>query len=413
MFYKVGYITFLLIAWPYLYINAQDSTLTKLRRINLSKEHYENGVLFFNKQLYNEAINEFETAISLNALDHMTYYFNGLSYEQKNNLPKALLNYNLSLSIKHNFIEALFNRALAYFKLEKYEMAISDFEQLLLLPIAETEAVYFRGIKYGAEDSKTGFNQVISMTNKEADIYNYIGLCYYNLELHEQSRLNYSEAIMRNPDDDNIHVNAGLNFLDMGNPDSARIHFEKALIINPNNTLAELNLSLCHSESANDQIVKLNELIDKNKDFPMAYAQRAYQYYLIGNYESAINDYGAAIMLDPEDPDYYLERGMLYLRINEVDQAIVDFKLALELNSQDYKIWYNLANAYFLEEEYQTSLEYYSQAIHLNPERAELYYNRSLAYYYLDESEKACDDMAKSQSLGNKNAIQFILKNCQ
>jgi len=118
-------------------------------------------------------------------------------------------------------------------------------------------------------------------------------------------------------------------------------------------------------------------------------------------------------MLDPQTYEYYLERGMLYLKINEIDQAITDFKTALNLDNQDYQIWYNLANAHFIKEEYLTSLEYYSQAIYLNPNMADLYYNRSLTYFYLKETEKACEDMDKSQSLGNKNAIHFILNNCQ
>jgi tetratricopeptide (TPR) repeat protein len=413
MYYNVVCIAFLFIVLPLYQVIAQDSTLTKLRRKNLSIEHYNKGVQYFNKQSYDLAINEFETAISLNALDHMTYYFNGLSYEQKDNLEKALFNYSLSLSISPEFTEALFNRSKVLFKLGKYEEAIKDLKQLLILPPGETQAVYFRGIKYGVNDKESGFNQVISMTNKEADVYNYLGLCYYYLELHEESRSNFAEAIIRNPYDDNVQTNAGLNFLAMGLPDSALAHFQSALRINPHNTVAQLNLTLCQPESAPDQINKLNELIDKNKDFPMAYAQRAYQYYLKGDYSEAISDYSSAIKLDTENSDYYLERGMLYLKTDMLDHAIRDFKSALNLDNNHYKIWYNLANAYFLKEEYQTSLEYYSQAIHLNPNMSELYYNRSLSYFYLNDIERACEDMAISQSLGNTNAVQFLQKNCQ
>jgi tetratricopeptide (TPR) repeat protein len=394
-------------------LKAQDSTLTKLRRANLSHRHYENGVSYFNQRSYEKATEEFELAISLNAVDHLFYYFNGLSYERLGRLTKALLNYNLSLSIQPDFTEALFNRAIVSYKLEKYKDALEDFEQLLKLPPGETQAVYFRGIKYGEDDKDPGFNEVISMTNKEADIYNYMGLCYYHLGLYNQSKLQYAEAIKRNPEDDNIQVNAGLTCLATGDTDSARIHFQRSLSINPYNTVAQLNLSLCYPESVDVQIQQLNQLILENREFPMAYAQRAYQYYLAGNYNSAISDYDSAIMLDPDNPVYILERGILYERMNEIDRAIDDFNAALLLDENNDQVWYNLANAFFLKSDYEASIEYYSQAISLNPSKPDLYYNRSLAYFYLKKIEKACIDMRKAQSLGNRKTSHFISTHCQ
>jgi tetratricopeptide (TPR) repeat protein len=394
-------------------LQAQDSTLTRLKRSNLSKEHYENGISYFNKRSYALAISEFELAISLNALDPVTYYFNGLSYERIDNFPKALLNYNLSISIDPDFSEARFNRAIVYYKLEKYKKAIKDLEQLLLMAPGETQAVYFRGINYGKDDSDPGFDTVISMSNKEADLFNYIGLSYYQLNLFEQAKTNFEEAVKRNPDDENIQVNLGLTYLAMNNLDSARYHFQESLSINPSNAVAQYNLSLCQTDSSSDQIKQLDLLILKSKNFPMAYAQRAYQHYIHGNYMAAIADYDSAILLDPDNSEYYLERGILLEKVDEIDLAMKDFKTALTLSDNNFKAWYNLANAFFLQNNYKASIEYYSQAIDLNPEIPYLYYNRSLAYYYLKDMGNACNDMKKAQSLGYNKSSQFILLNCE
>jgi len=302
---------------------------------------------------------------------------------------------------------------LIHYKTGDYKEAVNDLEHLLTLPPGETQAVFFRGLKYGQNDDNLEFNEIVSMTNKDADIYNYMGLCYYHLGLYDQSRLHYSEAIKRNPEDDNIQVNAGLTCLAAGDTDSARIYFQKSLSINPNNTVAKLNLSLCAPESTDEQIRQLDQLIMENREFPMAYAQRAYQYYLAGNYNSAISDYNSAIKLDPGNPEYILERGILYEKINEIDRAIEDFNTVLLLDENNDQAWYNLANAFFLKSEYETSIEYYSQAIILNPSKPDLYYNRSLAYFYLKEIEKACIDMRKAQSLGNRKASHFISTHCQ
>lgn len=412
MFYKIICIAGLFIGC-FLKLSAQDSTLTRFQMSKLASEHYEKGLNYHYQRQFDKATIEFEKTISLDPYDYLAYYFNGLSYERNQELEKALQNYNLSISVKPDFNEALFNRALVLYKTCDYEKSIEDLEYLLTLPAGETQAIFFRGLKYGQDNDKTVFDNIISMTNKNADIYNYLGLCYYQMDLYEKSSLNFFKAININPEDDNVLANAGLNFLVQGNIDSARICFERSLSINPNNSVAALNLSLCVSDSSAEQIRQLDQLIKKNEDFPMAYAQRAYQFYLAGNYEASIKDYNSAIRLDPNNSEYLLERGMLYEKIYQVDKAISDFKSALRYDINNFQIWYNLGNAYFHLEDYSLSIEYYSEAIQINPQIPELYYNRSIAFYKLKELEKACQDMEKAHILGKQNAEDFILRYCQ
>ena len=410
------YFITLFVCFSIIYIStlkAQDSTLTSMRRLSLSQQHYENGITYFNQRSYKKAIGEFEISLSLNASDHLTYYFNGLSYERLGMLTKALLNYTLSISIQPDFTEALFNRAIINYKLKKYEIALEDFGKLLTLPAGETQAIYFRGIKFGENDDDPGFNEVISMSDKDADLYNYMGLCYYQMGKHNLSKIQYAKALKLNPIDDNIWVNAGLTYIAAGDLDSAGILFEKSLTINPYNSVAQLNLSLCNSESSSEQIQQLDRLIHKHREFPLAYAQRAYQYYMAGNYDLAISDYDTAIMLDPDNTSYILERGMLWVKNNGIDKAINDFNRVLNLDKNNDQAWYNLANAYFLNNDYETSIEFYSQAVYLNPSKADLYYNRALAYFYIKELEKACKDMKYAQQLGNSNTEQFIANHCR
>jgi len=384
-----------------------------MRMAHLAGEHYEKGLSYHYQRQFDKAIIEFEKTISLDPYNYLAYYFNGLSYERKKEFEKALQYYNLSLSVKSDFNEALFNRALVFYKTSEYIKAINDLDHLLTLPPGETQAIFFRGTKYGQGDDDPGFKDIISMTNKNVDIYNYLGLSYYKLDLYEQSALNYAKALDINPEDDNILANAGLNYMAQGKIDSARICFERSLSINPYNSVAAFNLSLYGSDSSIDQIRQLDQLIEKNKDFPMAYAQRAYQYYIDGNYTAAIEDYNSAIRLDPNNSEYFLERGMLYEKIDQTDNAIRDFKTALKYDINNFQIWYNLGNAYFRIEDYNLSIEYYSEAIEINPQMPELYYNRSITFYNLKEVEKACQDMKKAHSLGIQKAENFIRRNCQ
>jgi len=412
MFYKVTCLTGLFIC-IWFYSSAQDSTMTRIKRSTLSKEHYEKGVSFFNQNAYESAIVEFQKSTTLDPFNHLAYYFNGLSFERLDDLQKALYNYNLSLAAKEDFNEALFSRAMVYYKLTKFEMAINDLEILLTLPPGETQSIYFRGIHYGAGDENTGFDQIISMNKKDADTYNYLGLCYYHLGRYNESSEYFIKAIEQNPEDDNIHVNAGLNYMAHGKMDSARIQFMRSLEINPHNDIAAFNLSLLQPDSTANQINQLDKLIENNQDFPMAYAQRAYQQYLAGNYPEAIDDYSKAIELDPGNPEYYLERGMIFEKIEALDKAVSDFEAALRYDDANFQIWYNLANAHFLMENYLSSVEAYSRAIDLESGKPELYYNRAIAHFYIKEMDKACEDMNKAKVLGMTSTNRFLSKYCQ
>ncbi len=118
-----------LVPWQ---IFAQDKpeenleTLTKNRRMVLANEHFNKGLSNFNKELYKAAIDEFETSISLNPTNHLTYYFKGMTHERTEEYKQALFNFNASILIKEDFSEALFSRALLYFNTEAYENTISD-----------------------------------------------------------------------------------------------------------------------------------------------------------------------------------------------------------------------------------------------------------------------------------------------
>ena len=65
-----------------------------------------------------------------------------------------------------------------------------------------------------------------------------------------------------------------------------------------------------------------------------AYTERGVTYYNKGDIDKAIEDYNAAIALDPGFAEAYTHRGQSYHDRGEIDKAITDYNKAIELNPE-------------------------------------------------------------------------------
>ncbi len=388
-------------------------TLSKYRRIRLAQEHYERGISEFQKGDYSGAIDNLKSSVTLDPGNYQAYYFLGSAYERLLYHDKALLNYNISISLKPDFNEALFNRAVLYYKSGKYEKAAEEFNHLLTLPPGETQAIYFRGINYGEDDDDTGFDELMTMANKEADIYNYLAQCYNKMNRNDKAVECFTLAINLKESEDNYYVNRGLVYAEMGKTSLAKQDYEKALSINPGNSLASVNLALLErDENILLPLERINEVINRNPEVPFAYSTRAYYKFRNNEYKSAIKDYNRAIELDPDNPDYYIFRGMSYEKIHDMNSALRDYNIARKLDPGDYRVWYQLGNICYKKEDFKKSIGHYTKAIKLKPDHDISYYNRGLSYFNLDQMSKACDDMDKVKKLNPGLAESIIKKYC-
>jgi tetratricopeptide (TPR) repeat protein len=387
-------------------------TINRYRRSRLADEYYEKAMRFYERNHLSEAIDHFETSVSLDPKNYLAYFFLGSSYEKSGYLEKALLNYNLSLALKPDFSEGLFSRAILYHNTSRYEKAVEDFNHLLELPESETQVIYFRGIKFGENDNDTGFDQLLTMSTRESDIHNFLGHCYSELKQPEWSVQHYTEAIRLSPGQDNNYVNRGMAYLEWGKQDSAKKDFQTALDINPQNVLARYNFTLLEEEDEVESLDRINELIKRNPRLSFAYASRAYYYFQHGDYMLARIDYDSAIHLEPENPSHYLNRGMCFEKMNNLENAYQDYKKATGLDPSDPRVWYNQGNIFYKQEKFKHAIESYTLSIQLDPNSGSYYYNRGLSYFQLDDRFNACKDMELAFQLNIEQAGNFLKKNC-
>ncbi|NJM14689.1 MAG: hypothetical protein HC896_04285 [Bacteroidales bacterium] len=101
-------------------------------------------------------------------------------------------------------------------------------------------------------------------------------------------------------------------------------------------------------------------------------------YYNAQKYLKALECFNACLVQNKAEPAYFLARGKTYMQSSTYKYAAKDFSMALDLQPS-----------------------------------AEGYLLKGLARQKLNEAEGACHDWRKAYQLGNKEAMGYILDNCQ
>jgi tetratricopeptide (TPR) repeat protein len=140
-----------------------------------------------------------------------------------------------------------------------------------------------------------------------------------------------------------------------------------------------------------DSISIFNHSLQVTKDNYLARNNRGTAYSKLGQYDLAIEDYNAAISLNP-DAEVYNNRGVAYANIRQYQLAIDDYNEAFKLKHDYTDAYNNRGIVYYKLGRHQLAVEDFSQAIGLKPDNAMYYKDRGNAYFELNQYEKAIKD---------------------
>ncbi len=99
------------------------------------------------------------------------------------------------------------------------------------------------------------------------------------------------------------------------------------------------DLSPCNSALQSGNLTRLNKI--------KTHVNRGVIYNARLNPLSAIEDFDAALELDPDRGEAYANRGSSYFLLKDYSQALSDYQKALDLNARKkWAIWYNIGLTY-------------------------------------------------------------------
>lgn len=131
--------------------------------------------------------------------------------------------------------------------------------------------------------------------------------------------------------------------------------------------------------SKNQEFDKAVELLKKATaldhkyagELAAVYQQRAYAAATNQQFQDAVNDYGEAIKLKPDDARIYEQRAAVEMKLNDNDKALADYSEAIKLKPNDARYYAYRSYIYEVKGEIKDSMADTEKVLKLDPKNQE------------------------------------------
>ena len=250
------------------------------------------------------------------------YDSRGVAYAGRGLYDQAIADFNQAISFSSSpFAMAYFNRGSAYSNQNLDDQAIAD---------------YTKAISLSPKGAKQDFNL--------ADAYDYRGNVYDRKGLHDQAIADYTMAVSLNSRLEDAYQNRGNDYSRKALYDLAIADFGNAISLDPRNIASYHNRALAYEHKGlyDDAITDLTKEISLATTDAEVYDTRGLAYAHNGLYDQAIADYTREIALNAKDVPLYPVFASRYAAPSAIagplmntrglnDAAVADYRAALKL----------------------------------------------------------------------------------
>ncbi|MBK0384518.1 tetratricopeptide repeat protein [Pedobacter sp. SD-b] len=342
-----------------------------------SKDFIESGKLNMNKKKYNDALDDFTTAIELDPESITAYLERSQAKKQLNDkigADKDMAKGRRLLENLDNGLKANDDGNIAYDEGD-YKNAIKFYNKAIPLIPTITTIYYYRGYS----------KQCLGDYEGALEDYNYsIDLCASNRDLSYYLR----SKIKSRKHNDKTGALQDLNKAIELNPDDSDYYYSRAILVDDYDALQDLN--------------KAVELSPNDAD---NYVARSLRKKAMEDLESSISDLTKYIELNPKNSlltvceAYTLRAGMRMFQ-NNLEASLLDHNKAVEVDSLSEKAISDRGIVKDLLKDYEGAISDFDKAIKLNPKYADAYYHRGIVKQTIGLEDEGLVDIIHAKSLG-------------
>lgn len=391
------------------------------------------GILFFKLEQYNEAIENYDSAIKANPSE-VVYYTNkrdalershasleqiekvltetcevmpggaehlnrlGVFYHDQNNFLKAIPLYTKAIEINPDSALYFENRGLAYLNLNEFEKAESDYLQSCSLN--PTHIIYNKlGVLYYRMNQNDKalhyYTKAIELMDAEPIYYENIGLAYEKSKDEVKAIEAYQKAIALEKEKGTYFNRLGLFYYNKADDLKAIEYYKKAIEREPDNVTYLQNLALAYEQLyRHDEAEKIyQQLVNADANNIYSSIRLAVIKMRKGIYDETIRDYlNNAVQQHPDNLQYLEHLGHFYEKTGHSEDALKTYEKALTIDP-DNEYFNNRAGILLYTNGIDTNVEkaigHYKKAIEKNKMSAVYWQNIGLAYERLEQYPEA------------------------
>lgn len=260
---------------------------------------------------YKEAIRDYNKAIRKNSENPDYYYGRARSYEQLGEIKEAIKDYSKAIELDRNFMKALIRRAQLYRETAQLSAAVADYSVILTHPdyaadfyAERAEVKRLMGDLSGALED---YNEAIRFQPEKAEGYYGKGVVLKQQNKFGEAVESFTLAIQQDPEHVNSFYQRGMAYSTLEEPEKASEDFQKAQ-------------ALGITEEQMGEIEKLS----------FSYYQRGEEALLQKDFQEAVEEFTAALLIRPRFGMALLRKGDAYSGLQEWDNALQSYQQALQ-----------------------------------------------------------------------------------
>lgn len=126
------------------------------------------------------------------------------------------------------------------------------------------------------------------------------------------------------------------------------------------------------SPAAQKRIAVLQALVDRDPTDVKSWIALGNEYFDSQQREKAIQAYGKALQLKPDNPDVLTDQGVMYRELGEFDKAVANFKKANSINPKHLQSLLDMGVVYGRDlKDYDKAMEAFNRIVQIAPDSPE------------------------------------------
>lgn len=257
----------------------------------------------------------------------VSYLTEANEYANQGKFDRAIESIKLFLNLYPENEEGYLMRASIYTSKMEYKKAIADFNHLLELNPNNADYYLQRGCLYILLDdydhAQTDFNKAIQKDNADPELLLLIAQIYCEKKDYDAAINIYDQYLADYPDSDEIYAQEAYLYSLTEDYDNAVKMLQRAYDIAPSYKYsAALAQTYAALGSYEETITYCNLALAENNSDKSLYKLLADTYYLMENYESALENYTIYLSSSPKDEEAAYQQCVCYLQLNQTDEAL-------------------------------------------------------------------------------------------
>ncbi|MSP76751.1 MAG: tetratricopeptide repeat protein [Rhodospirillaceae bacterium] len=289
---------------------------------------------------YSDALKRYDSMISSSNHDALDLFRRAAAADALGDTEKALESYNQAIRLDPKATLAFLGRGvLLASRKRSYERAVEDFDKVLALEPDNVLALIRRGEAF-SQLGKTGrgladLDRAVALAPRSTQAYFYRGLIHSRRNELEAALKDYDAAVRLGPRNDEALASRAAIYSIQGKLDLAIRDLDAAIAIDKGNPVAFFNRGYARFVLAEypKAIADYTSAIEIEPGFGLAYNNRCLTRAIAGqDLLQALADCDTALKFMPANLDVRDTRGFIYLKLGDDALALNEYEAALQID---------------------------------------------------------------------------------